>query len=350
MKVRLGIIGCGAIGQRRHIPDALCLPDKVEIVALCDIREDRVREVAAKNGVSTTYTDHRKMLDNEHLDAIVVGTPNACHAPQTIDGFKAGCHVLVEKPMAGSLAEAKAMIAAARKAGKFLMVGQNQRLAPPHMKAREILASGMLGKPLAFETSFKHPGPDSWSVDGAKSWFFRREEAIMGVCGDLGVHKIDLMRYLLGQEIVAVTGFVSTLDKTYPGTKKPIDVDDNAFLSVKTNQGVIGTITISWTNYGQMEDNGTTIYCEKGVLLIARDPQFGVVVHHRNGNKDYYKVGALATNERQTRSGIMDMFIGGILSGKAPPIDGEEGYRSLEVILGAMESSRSGKTVRCKGL
>lgn len=350
MKIRLGIIGCGAIGQRRHIPDALCLPDQVDLVALCDVRPDRVREIAAKHGVSKTYTDHREMLKREQLDAIVVGTPNCFHAMQTIDGFKASCHVLVEKPMAGTLAEAKAMIAASRKAGKFLMVGQNQRLAPPHIKAREILASGVLGKPLVFETTFKHRGPDGWSVDGAKSWFFRRKEAIMGVCGDLGVHKIDLMRYLLGQEIVSVTGFVSTLNKTYPGTRKPIDVDDNAFLSVKTNRGVIGSITISWTNYGQMEDNGTTIFCEKGVLLIARDPQFGVMVYYRDGNKEYHKVGALATNERQTRSGVIDMFIGGILSGKAPPIDGQEGYRSLEVILAAMESSRSGKTVTCKGL
>ena len=84
--------------------------------------------------------------------------------------------------------------------------------------------------------------------------------------------------------------------------------------------------------------------------LFPGSPHEMTTVYHRDGNKDYYKVGALATNERQTRSGIMDMFIAGILSGKAPPIDGEEGYRSLEVILGAMESSRSGKTVRCKGL
>lgn len=349
MKIRLGIIGCGAIGQRRHIPDAKQIPEQVEIVALCDIRADRVREIAAKHGVGKTYTDHRQMLKQEQLDAIVVGTPNCFHAPQAIDGFKAGCHVLVEKPMAGSLAEAKAMIAAAKKARKFLMVGQNQRLSPPHVKARDILASGVLGKPLAFETTFKHRGPDGWSVDGAKSWFFRRKEAVMGVCGDLGVHKIDLMRYLLGQEVVAVTGFVSTLHKTYPGTRTLIDVDDNAFLSVRTNKGVLGTITISWTNYGQMEDNGTTIYCEGGVLLIARDREFGVIVNYSNGNKEYHKVGALATNTQQTRSGIMDMFVNGIIDGKAPPIDGGEGYRSLEVILGAMESSRTGKTVVCKG-
>jgi predicted dehydrogenase len=349
MSIRFGIIGCGAIGQRRHIPECHANPH-TEIVALCDVRADRVKEVAAKYGVAKTYTDYKQMLKGEQLDAVIVGTPNAFHAEQSIAALNAGAHVLVEKPMAGSLADAKAMIKASDKAKKFLMVGQNQRLAAPHVKAKQILESGRLGKAISFQTSFKHAGPDLWSVDGAASWFFRKPEAVMGVCGDLGVHKIDLMRYLLGQEFTEVTAKVETINKTDPKTGKPISVDDNALLVVKTDAGVIGTIQISWTNYGRVEDNGTAIFCENGVLTIATDPQYGVVEHLRDGGKSFHQVGKLATNEVQTGSGVCDLFVQSIRTNTPPAINAYEGYCSLEVILGAMESSKTGKHVKCKQL
>lgn len=347
MTLRFGIIGCGAIGQRRHIPECFSNPH-THIVALCDVNAERVKEIAGKFEVTSTYTDYKQMLKKEELDAVVVGTPNATHAPMAIAASKAGCHVLVEKPMAATLKEAAAMIEAAKSAKKFLMVGQNQRLMSPHVKAKEILDAGKLGKAINFQTTFKHGGPDGWSVDGGKSWFFRKAEAVMGVCGDLGVHKIDLMRFLLGQEITEVNGFVDTLNKTYPGTSKKIDVDDTAFLSVKTSKGVIGTINISWTNYGRFEDNGTIIYCEKGVILIGTDPQYGVVVNYADGTKEFHKTGAIATNEKQVGSGVMDAFVDSIRRNKAPSIDGSEGYKSLSVILAALESARTGKTIMPK--
>jgi predicted dehydrogenase len=345
MAVKIGVIGCGAIGQRRHIPEAAQHPG-VQLVALCDINEERAAEVAGKYNNPAVFKDYRKMLEWADLDAVVVGTPNKYHAVQTIDSLNAKKHVLVEKPMAGTRDEAKAMITAGKKSKKVLMVGQNQRLMAPHVKAKEIMDSGRLGRVLAFETTFKHPGPDGWSIDGAASWFFKKPEAIMGVCGDLGVHKADLMRYLLGEEFSEVTGFVTTRDKKDPKTGRPIAVDDNAFISMKTRSGILGTMTISWTNYGAFEDNSTRIYCEKGVLLVGLDPNYGVVVNYRDGAKEFHKLGAVATNVKQVKSGIMDMFVDAIQNDKQPLIDGNEGYKSLEVILAAMESAASGKTVR----
>lgn len=342
-KLRVAVIGCGAIGQRRHIPEAHANPH-VQLVALCDVKPGRADEVAARFGHPKTYTDHKQMIAAEKPDIVVVGTPNALHAAQAIDALSAGCHVLVEKPMAMTIDEANAMLAAAEKAGKYLMVGQNQRLMAPHVKAKQILDSGILGKPISFQTTFKHPGPDGWSVDGATSWFFKKELAAMGVCGDLGVHKIDLMRYLLGQEITEVTGFIGTLNKTQPGSDKPIEVDDTAFLSVKTNAGVIGSITISWTQYGHFEDNSTTIYCEQGVIELAVNPEFPVVVHHRDGTKTFHKTGAIATNTRQVSSGVIDAFITSIRANRPPTIDGREGLKALRVILAAFDSARDGKT------
>ena len=342
MPVKYGIIGCGAIAQRRHIPEIAGNPDS-RVAAVCDPNVERVNEVAKKFG-APAFTNHKQMLANAELDAVVVCSPNLYHAPQTIDAFKAGKHVLVEKPMACTRAEGKAMIAAAKKAGKFLMVGQNQRLMPAHVKAKQILKSGALGKVLTFRTSFKHPGPDGWSLDGAKSWFFKKPIAVMGVTGDLGVHKADLMRWLLGQEFASVSALVTTLDKRTPDGKM-LQIDDNAYMLLKTAGSIVGSVEISWTNYGG-EDNMTLIYCQHGVMYLGTDREYGVIVQYRNGNKEMYKVGAMATNTKQVSSGVTDAFTRAILTGKAPEIDGMEGYRSLDVILTAMESAQEGKVLK----
>lgn len=339
--VRLAVVGCGAIAQRRHLPEGAARED-VKIVAVCDPKPGRAEQIATKFGAAKFYLDHKAMFAAGGIDAAVICTPNALHASQSIDALNAGLHTLVEKPMATTLADARAMIAASEKADRFLMVGQNQRLMAAHRKARSILQSGALGRVLSFQTTFKHAGPDGWSVDGAQSWFFKKELAAMGVCGDLGVHKIDLMMHLLDEDITGINGFVDTRSKTYPGTDRLIDVDDTAFFTVRTASGVIGTINLSWTHYGNVEDNGTTLYCEKGVLTLATDPTYSLVVHHRDGTKEFHQTGRIASNTQQTNSGVMDQFIGSISAGKRPVIDGREGLRSLQVILAGLESAASG--------
>ena len=339
--VKYGVIGSGSISQNRHLPEAHANPNST-VAALTDVVKDRVREVAQRYDAQP-YTDYRTMLAEADIDAVVVAGPNKFHAPMAIDAFKAGKHVLCEKPMATTRAEARSMIAAAKKARKFLMIGMNQRLMPPHVKARQLLDEGKLGKILTFETSFKHPGPDGWSIDGANSWFLKKTPAVMGVTGDLGIHKADLMRYLLGEEITHVGGFIVTRDKKLPNGK-PIAIDDNAFLTLKSASGVVGTMNISWTHYGRFEDNGTTLYGEHGVMRIGADPTFGVIVNYRNGQEERHKVGQVATNEKQIASGIIDSFTDCILSRRKPEIDGLEGYRALNVILTAMEAAKEGRT------
>ncbi|MEI7766141.1 MAG: Gfo/Idh/MocA family oxidoreductase [Phycisphaerae bacterium] len=348
MTIRVGVIGCGAIGQRRHIPE-LAQNDKVVLAAICDCNEARVQQVAQKFGVPEAYTDYREMLTSADLDAVVIGTPNYLHAPMALAAFKQGLHVLVEKPMATTRSEAKTMITAARKARKFLMVGHNQRLMPPHIKARELLKDGAIGKVLSFRTAFKHGGPEGWCIENSlDTWFFRKSEAVLGVTGDLGVHKADLMRYLLGEDFAEVGGILSTLDKrNHKG--KLIETDDNAYLTVKTKSGIIGSIIVSWTNYGEPEANYTVIYGTKGVMMMAMDPTWGVIVRNKfTGGEERYKVGAVSTNEKQFSSGVSDAFIESILKNKAPAIDGVEGYKALDVILTAMDAARVGKTLKIK--
>lgn len=340
---RYGFIGAGAIAQRRHLPECLANTDSA-VAAIADPVKGRAAEQAERFG-GNAWTNWETMLDEAELDAVVVATPNALHAPQTIAALKRGLHVLVEKPMATTRAEAKQMIAAAKKAKRHLMVGMNQRLMSAHVKARAVLARGTLGRVLAFETSFKHSGPDGWSVDGASSWFFKKKLAVLGVNGDLGIHKADLMRYLLGEEFTHVGGQVTTRDKKLPGGRD-IPVDDNAWLTLKTESGIIGSINISWTHYGSYEANGTTLFCENGVMRIGEDPQYGVVVQLKDGQQECYNVGAMASNDTQVASGVIDSFTDCIRERRKPVIDGLEGYRALNVILTAVEASKEGKTKR----
>jgi UDP-N-acetylglucosamine 3-dehydrogenase len=346
--INVGVVGCGAIGTRRHIPELTARKD-AKIVAFCDIVESRAKASAEKYGSGKTYAAFDAFLKHPGMQAVVLAVPNALHAPMTIAALKAGMHVLVEKPMATTREEGREMIRTAREVGKFLMVGQNQRLDRAHQKAREILASGRLGKVLSFRTAFQHRGADKWCIDESPdTWFHQKKLAVMGVCGDLGIHKADLMRYLLNEEFVEVSAQIGTRNKRYSDGRL-IDVDDNAMMLLRTQSGVMGTIIISWTNYGDGEANYTVIYCEKGAMMISVDPVYRVVVRYENGEEERYKVARASTNTEQVRSGVMDMFLDSILSNTPPAIDGEEGFKSLEVILTAFDSDAQKRTLPIGG-
>ncbi len=336
-KVRVAVIGCGSISKHRHIPEYASHPN-VEFVAFVDPVIERAEHYADQYNAKA-FADFQTMLDEVKPDAVSVCTPNALHAPISIAAAKAGAHVLVEKPMAVTDEEAVAMIEAAAQNNVHLMVGHNQRLMPPHVKAKEILDSGVLGRVLTFRTSFGHPGPDGWSVDGASSWFFRKDEALMGAMGDLGVHKSDMIRWMLNDEVAEVAGFVGTLHKE--GT----DVDDNASCLLRMKSGAMGTLVASWTYY-KGEDNSTILWCENGVMKIGTHPDDQVIVELRNGTIEKYKVGAISTNDKQETSGVIDAFLNSIINNVKPEISGEEGRASLKVILCAFESQATGKFIK----
>ncbi|WP_010268064.1 Gfo/Idh/MocA family protein [Paenibacillus senegalensis] len=336
-KIKVAVIGCGAIAQRRHIPE-YAANDNVELVAFADPIIERAEQMAEQYG-GKSYASIEQLLEAEKVDAVSVCTPNYLHAQHSIAAANAGAHVLVEKPMATSKEDAEKMIEAARKNNVYLMVGHNQRLMPPHVKAKELLDSGKLGKVLTFRTSFGHAGPEGWSVDGRESWFFRKEEAVMGAMGDLGVHKADFIRYLLADEVVEVSGFIGTTHK------EDTDVDDNATCILRMKSGAIGTLVASWTQY-KGGDNSTVLWCENGVIKIGATSGDEVVVELTNGTQETYKVGAMATNEKQVPSGVIDAFVESIKTSTPPSISGEEGMRSLNVILAAFESQATGRSIK----
>ncbi|MGV3466306.1 MAG: Gfo/Idh/MocA family protein [Heyndrickxia sp.] len=340
-KIKVGVIGCGSIATHRHLPEYATNKD-VEIVAVCDIVEERAKEKAQTYNAKF-YTKYEELLANEEIDAVSVCTPNYLHAPISIAALNAGKHVLCEKPMATSDDEAKAMIEAAEKNGKKLMIAHNQRFVPSHVKAREFIESGKLGKVYSFRTAFGHGGPEGWSVDGADSWFFKKEEAFIGAMGDLGVHKTDLLRYILNEEIVEVAAFVDTL------SKENSTVDDNAVCILKTASGTVGTLAASWS-YVSKEDNSTVIYGENGILRLEEDPDYSLIIQYKNGEVEKFDLGRIQSNEDggQNTSHVIDSFISSLVKDTDVPINGYEGRKSLNVILAALESSETGKITKVK--
>lgn len=334
-KLQVGVIGCGSIARHRHLPE-YAENHRVSLHGVCDLVASRAQEMGIRYGAKV-YADATQMLADPDIHAISVCLPNNLHASVTIAALEAGKHVLCEKPMAVSSAEAQAMIDAAAKAGKTLMIGHNQRFMPAHIKAKQILHSGRLGAVLSFRTGFSHGGPEGWSIDGADSWFFRKEDALVGAMGDLGVHKSDLIRWLLEDEVVSVGAHLATLEKN-------ATVEDNAVCTLQMRSGAIGTLTASWT-YHPGEDNSTHLYCEHGVVHVGSDPQYQVIVHYDDGEVDRIEVGAMATNEQQTTSGVIDEFVDAIFSDRESAIPGSEGKASLEVILGALESAETRRIV-----
>lgn len=330
-KIKVGVIGCGSIARYRHIPE-YAMNKNVELVAFCDIVKERAQGFADEYNAKA-YTDYKELLQKADVDAISVCTPNSLHAPISIAALEAFKHVLCEKPMATSAEEAEAMIAAAASSGKKLMIGHNQRFVPSHSKARSIIESGALGKIYSFRTTFGHGGPESWSADGSNSWFFDKERAFIGAMGDLGVHKTDLLRYLLGEEFVETAAFVET------SAKQNSTVDDNAVCILKTASGIIGTLAASWA-YNGSEDNSTVLYAENGIVRLEDDPNYSLIVEYKNGNSERHSLGAIQSNAegKQTSTRVIEHFIESILNDSEPLVNGEEGKKSLAVILAALDS------------
>ncbi|SCC24548.1 Uncharacterized protein BCZB5J_02178 [Bacillus cereus] len=336
--LKVGVIGCGSIAQYRHLPEYEANP-YVQIVAVCDSNKKRAKEVANKYGVNM-YTDYNELINCEELDAVSVCTPNDLHASISIVALQSGIHVLCEKPMATSKKDAEMMIEAAEKSGKKLMIGHNQRFVASHQKAKQLIKSGAIGKIYSFRTAFGHSGPENWSVDGKESWFFKKEEAFLGAMGDLGVHKADLIRYILNEEITEVGAFVETSAKTFS------NVDDCAVCILKSESGIIGTLAASWS-YVSKEDNSTIIYGEKATLRLEDDPTNSLIIQYKNGEVVKYELNKIQSNATvgQSNSHVIEQFVVSILSDKEPLINGVDGMKSLEVILAAIQSSETKQIV-----
>lgn len=334
--INIGIIGCGRIAQVRHIPEYDKNQD-ARIYGVYDINEKRAKEVAEKYH-AIPYKSYEEMLADSAIDAVSICTANYSHCEISVKALTAGKHVLCEKPMAVTYEECRAMVEAAKKSGKYLMICQQERLLPAHIKAKELLQQGSIGEILSFRTNFRHSGPETWTIDQDKVWFFDKKSAAFGAMADLGIHKADLIHYLLDDTIKSAMAVTGALDKKNPdGT--PISVDDNAICIYRTEKGILGTMEVSWTCYGR-EDKSTVIYGTQGCLKINSDTKYPLILEKRNGERIYYNMDDYKGHSNGT--GMVDTWIQCLKTKTPPEISGESSFESMKAVFAALESAQKG--------
>jgi predicted dehydrogenase len=201
--MRVGVIGCGAVAIRAHLPAYRSIG--AEIVGVADVDESRARFSARKFNVAKWFCDYRELL-REDIDVVSVCTPNATHSPITIDAAKAGKHVLVEKPMATTLEDADRMIEACKDSGVKLCPIFNYRFLPSVQEAKKRVEAGRIGRVLAIHGIAHVLIPMVWSKS---EWFYYK----WGLLEDFGVHLIDVINYVLSPSKVK-DGWVAARDLT----------------------------------------------------------------------------------------------------------------------------------------
>lgn len=342
--MKVAFIGCGSITKQRHAYEYSLRKD-VEIAGFFDFVKERSEALASKFG-GKVYSTLDELLDDKEVELVSVCVANAYHAEVSIKALKKGKHVLCEKPMAITLEDCQAMVAAAHESGKRLMIGHNQRLTPAHKRAKEIISSGEMGKVLTFNTMFCHGGPESWSVENSKNtWFFKKSSAAFGSMADLGIHKIDLIRYLLSDDILSVYSQMRVLDKTFEDGS-PIEVDDNSVELLTFKKGAFGTVTTSWTCYGT-EFNTTNIFCQKGILKLYSDPEYSLIIVHSDGREEKLALDRMQTNSdsQQASSGVIDEFVDSILENRPSILDAEDIIKSMQAVFACQLSDKKGTAV-----
>ncbi|UKA59236.1 Gfo/Idh/MocA family protein [Arthrobacter sp. FW306-2-2C-D06B] len=232
---------------------------------------EQVAEAAAKYGWSESATDWRSVLERDDVHIVDICAPGWMHAEIAIAALEAGKHVLVEKPLANTLAEAEAMTEAARAArarGIQSMIGFNYRRVPALALAKELIAEGRLGTVRHVRAAYLQ----DWLVDpdSPMTWRLNKETAGSGALGDIASHAIDQVLFLLGDTVTEVSGRLHTFVDSRPGADGPeqVTVDDAAWATLTLASGAVASVEVSRMATGKKNSLTMEIYGDKGSLLF----------------------------------------------------------------------------------
>ena len=342
-QIRAAVIGLGWPGKE-HLKGYKACAD-VEVAAVCDWDAALLGTVAAEFGVTRTYTDYKEMLAKERLDAVSVCVPNYEHAELAIDGVKAGANVLCEKPPAMTVAEARAMAAAAQKAKRVLMYALVMRFFPETRFIKDMVTAGELGDIYLAKAGYTRRRGIPLGKDG---WFVDKARAGGGAMIDIGVHALDCVWYLMGTPApVSVTGSAyRKFGHTVPaGTK--YDVDDAALALITFANGATLYLEASWAwnlpggatkmlagTKGGAQLDPLKVYTEKN----------GVVVDTALGDASIPAgYGGAPANPFVAEVQHFVDVIRGRTQLLATP---EQGVQLMQMLTGVYQSSESGREVR----
>jgi len=306
---RVGIIGCGAIAES-HLEGYE--KNGITPVAFADISKERADAFATKLGTARTYSSSEELL-NSGIDAINICTPPNLHCQIALAALDRGIHVLCEKPLAGTLADSLAIEDAAAKSPAVFMMAFRHRFLPAHLKMRELIQSGDLGKIILFRNIFGGPMPSM-----KDKWFCQQAIAGGGVLMDTSTHGLDLFRFYCG-EVAASSGHIA---KAFEGT----DVEDSGVVSLRAESGALGLVTSSW-NMGTWKAV-VEIETEFGALLY--DYSNGAEIKVRR--KDVKTTETIEVVESGGFSEQISHFLQTIADQSAPSPSAFDGRRAVEIL------------------
>lgn len=354
-KVRVAIIGCGGIATGKHIP-SLSKLDTVELVAFCDIIEERAQTAAdaiGKEGIAV-YSDYKELLKDKTIEVVHVCTPNKSHSYITIDALEAGKHVLCEKPMAKTSAEAKLMLEAAKRTGRKLTIGYNNRHRPDSVHLKQICDRGNLGEIyFAKAHAIRRRAVPTWGV------FLNEDEQGGGPLIDIGTHALDLTLWLMDNyKVKSVVGNVyhklgskrDAANAWGPWDPEKFTVEDSAFGFITMQNGATIVLESSWalnsldideakstlcgTEAGADMKDGLRINGEDFGKLYVTKPELGA------GGVAFYDGKAETDAAREAR-----LWIDCILNDTDPIVMPEQALVVTEILEAIYESARTGKAV-----
>ena len=349
---RVAFIGAGAIVKLAHIPNFRRLPN-VEPVAVCDVNEQRVSELAKETGIAGVYTDYKAMLAAEQPDITVIATPNVFHTPMAIDVLNAGSHVLCEKPLALTYADALEMFRVANQNGKTLTVGSHYRWSDPMRMAKAHVDGGYLGRVYAARTVWHRRS----GIPGYGSWFTNKDLSGGGCLLDIGIHALDRVLFLMGypQPVTAsgatygefgtrgkgLGGWGSDILK--PDAKTRYDVDDLAWGFVRFDNGAVLQIQISWAIH-RADEMGTEVFGTEGGLWVGdRDKlELYTTLNGQNVNTNV----PLPQNQGNSYQRLVESFVRH-LDGDATAevVSQDQALKAVSIIDGIFRSAQSGHEV-----
>lgn len=326
MAVKWGIVSCSDIADRFVAPGIEQIDD-AELVAIACRDLGRAENFARKHGAARAYGSLDGLLDDPEVQAVYISSPNSLHAPHTIAAAEKGKHVLCEKPMALGVEDCQAMITAADRNGVKLGIGFQARFHPAHQELRRLVQEGAVGTPMLAEVQFASQyTPVGWRLDPA--------QAGAGAIMDMGVHCIDLLRFVLGKEIVACVGLTTA-------RKAEVTLDSLAIATLKLEGGVAALL--STCSDLAAPSNTIRVYGDRGTAA-----GLGTVGQHLIGCFEAITPAAKVQREFPTANlyGLeVEAFSRTVEENQEPPVSGLDGLRATEVALALIESVIAGHTV-----
>jgi predicted dehydrogenase len=337
MSLTVGLIGAGSI-SRAHLRGYVNNPHVTD-VRIADPSEEARKKLAGEFGIITqAESSHEGLLTDGAIDVIDICTPHHLHHSLALAAFKAGKHVITEKPIALNLKQADEMMAAAKRAKKRLFVALSQRMFPAHLKAKQIIDDGEIGKP--FLGIVNVVGNEFERMNDPGSWKGDLKRAGGGALIDTGYHAVYMLQHFLGPAR-AVTAMTKRL-RVEPNNKG----DDTSVVALEMPNGAVGSIVVTYCATGDPWTEVRQIIGPKGSLFITDNPEDEIpLIGCVEGEAMPVKVHNPPNVHTYGVRRVLDHFIDCLVENRAPQVTAEEARATLATVLAAYRSEREGRRV-----